>query len=161
MSSFSTRARIDAPKDRVWEVLADLGSIYKWNPGVTHSRSTSEAAGGEGATRHCDLTGSKNYLEERAIDWREGEGYKIDIYESNLPIKRNVVAFELEADGDGTVVTVTPDYELKFGPIGALIDWLFAGRQLRNGMDNLLAGLKYHVETGEVVGEAVPVQSSA
>ncbi len=40
MGAFRTEIRIDAPKEKVWEVLADLGGIYKWNPGVSHSRST-------------------------------------------------------------------------------------------------------------------------
>ena len=161
MGAFSTEIRINAPKEKVWGVLADLGGIYKWNPGVSHSRSTSEASGGEGATRHCDLANPKGYLEERAFDWREGEGFKIDIYESSFPIERNVVEFSLRADGDGTIVSVSPDYQLKFGPIGALIDKLVAGRQLRKGMENLLAGLKYHVETGELVGDSVPASESA
>jgi len=156
MSRFSTQVRINAPKEKVWEVLADLGSIYKWNPGVAHSRSTSDSTQGEGAMRHCDLQSKGDYLEERAFDWRDGEGYKIDVYETNLPLKRNIVEFTVEADGEGTIVTVTPDYELKFGPIGVLLDRLFAGRQLRTGMADLLAGLKYHVETGELVGDSVP-----
>ena len=137
-------------------MLADLGGIYKWNPGVTHSRSTSDSTGGEGAMRHCDLQRKGDYLEERAFDWRDGEGYKIDVYETNLPLKRNIVEFTLEANGESTTVTVTPDYELKFGPIGAMMDMLFARAQLRKGMDGMLAGLKYHVETGEVVGDSVP-----
>jgi hypothetical protein len=161
MGSFSTEIRIDAPREKVWEVLSDLGGIYKWNPGVSHSRSTSESSGGEGATRHCDLASPKGYLEERAFDWREGEGFKIDVYESNLPIKRNVVEFTVRSVEDGTIVSVAPDYELKFGPIGALLDRLVAGRQLRKGMDNLLAGLKYHVETGELVGDTVSTSESA
>ena len=156
MPRFSTQIRIDAPKEKVWEVLADLGSIYKWNPGVAHSRSTSDSTGGEGAMRHCDLQRKGDYLEERAFDWRDGEGYKIDIYETNLPIKRNIVEFTLEADGEGTTVTVTPDYELKFGPIGVVMDRLFARAQLRKGMAGMLAGLKYHVESGELVGDKVP-----
>ena len=156
MPRFSTQVRIDAPKEKVWEVLADLGAIYKWNPGVAHSHATSDSTSGEGATRHCDLQRKSDYLEERAFDWREGEGYKIDIYETNLPLKRNVVEFTVEADGDGTIVTATPDYELKFGPLGVLLDRLFAGRQFRKGMIDLLAGLKYHVETGELVGDKVP-----
>ena len=161
MGSFSTEIRIDAPREKVWEVLSDLGGIYKWNPGVSHSRSTSESSGGEGATRHCDLASPKGYLEERAFDWREGEGFKIDVYESNLPIKRNVVEFTVRSVEDGTIVSVAPDYELKFGPIGALLDRLVAGRQLRKGMDNLLVGLKYHVETGELVGDTVSTSESA
>ena len=37
MPSFREQIHIDAPKDQVWATLADIGSIYKWNPGVTKS----------------------------------------------------------------------------------------------------------------------------
>ncbi len=50
---------------------------------------------------------------------------------------------------------------MKFGPIGVLLDRLILGRQLRKGMENLLAGLKYHVETGELVGDKVPASKTA
>ncbi len=156
MARFTEEIRIDAPQARVWEVLADLGSIYKWNPGVSRSYSTSDDARGNGATRHCDLYGRKAYLEERAFDWREGEGYTIDIYETNLPIRRNTVQFSVDAHGDSTIVRVTPDYALKFGPLGWLLDQLLVRRQLKRGMADLLAGLKYHVETGEEVTDRVP-----
>ena len=161
MGYFSVQTKIDAPKDKVWEVLADLGSIYKWNPGVSHSHSTSESSGGEGATRHCDLQNPSGYLKERAFDWREGEGFKIDIYETNLPIKRNVVEFSVMAEGEGTIVEVAPTYQFKFGPIGTLLDWLFLRRKLRKGTADLLAGLKYHVESGELVVDRVPARPQA
>lgn len=165
MPRFSTTVSIDAPKQRAWEVLADLGSIYKWNPGVSQSHTTSPDTGGEGATRHCDLQNSKGgsigYLEERAFDWREGEGFTIDVYESNLPIKRNHVRFDLESSGGTTIATITPDYELKFGPLGVLADLLVGRRQLRKGMAGLAAGLKYHVETGGLVEKSVPKISTA
>ncbi len=151
---------IDAPVETVWSVLADLGSIYKWNPGVAASQSTSEAAQGEGATRHCDLD-DKNYLEERAFDWREGEGYKIDVTETSMPLKSNIVTFSIAPEGDGTRVNVTADYVLKFGLIGAIMDALFAKRQAQQGFDDMMAGLKHHVETGELVGDAVPALASA
>ena len=44
MSTFSTKIRINAPKEKVWEVLAEVGDIYKWNPGVSNSYSTSESS---------------------------------------------------------------------------------------------------------------------
>ena len=156
MSLFKVQIRIDAPKEKVWAVLADIGGIYRWNPGVTHTYSTSETNEGEGATRHCDLHNPKGYLEERVIDWREGEGFKIDIYETNLPIEWNVVEFSVEADGDGTIVEVSPEYAIKYGVLEVLMDRLFIQRKLKQGMDGMLAGLKYHVETGELVGTEVP-----
>ncbi len=45
MSNFSAQIKINASKEQVWAVLSDLGSIYKWNPGVAHSYSTSEGSG--------------------------------------------------------------------------------------------------------------------
>ncbi len=150
MGTFTRKTHIDAPKAQVWEVLADLGSIAKWSPGVTASHCTSEAQRGEGATRHCDIEGMGGkpaYLEERAFDWREGEGFKIDVYETNLPIKRNVVTFSLSESDDGTIVEASPDYELKFGPIGSLMDKLMVRRRFEAGMEGLLAGLKNDVES--------------
>ena len=151
----TSRTNIDAPPDKVWSVLADLGSIYKWNPGVAKSHTTSELTQGEGATRHCDLD-DKNYLEERAFDWREGESFKIDIFESSMPLESNIVSFQIAPAGDTTRVSVTADYKLKFGIIGTLMDVLFAKRMLQHGFDDMMAGLKYHVETGELVGDSVP-----
>ena len=75
MGRFSKEITINAPQEKVWAVLADLGNIYRWNPGVSHSYTTSENSKGEDATRHCDIERPlKGYLEERAFDWREGEG---------------------------------------------------------------------------------------
>ena len=158
MSKLTAQVKINAPAQNVWEVLADLGGIYKWNPGVSHSHSTSENSQGDGATRHCDLT-QGGYLKEKAIDWREGDGYKIDVYESNLPIERNVVQFTVSPEGDGTLVSVTVDYRLKYGPVGALLDTLIVRRQYRKGFSGLLAGLKQYVETGKVV--ATPKELTA
>lgn len=160
MSKLTSQVRINAPREKVWEVLADLGGIYKWNPGVSRSYSTSESNGGEGATRHCDLQPG-GYLEERAMDWREGEGFTIDVYESNLPLKRNVVKFAVSPEGAGTVVTLTADYRLKYGPLGALMDALIVRRQYQKGFDDLLAGLKQYVEAGEAEAEGSKLPESA
>ncbi|MCI0832705.1 MAG: SRPBCC family protein [Chloroflexi bacterium] len=148
MGSFATSVRIEAPKERVWEVLSDLGSIYKWNPGITHSYTTSEAATGENAMRQCDLPGG-GFLRERAFNWSEGEGFTIEIYETSLPMKESFVDFRATAEGEATVVKLKMDYKLKFGPVGVLMDAVFVGRQARNGMAELLGGLKEYVETGK------------
>ena len=148
MGSFATSVRIDAPKDRVWEVLSDLGSIYKWNPGIAHSFTTSDEATGDNAMRQCDLPDG-GFLRERAFNWSDGEGFTIEVYETSLPLKESFVDFRATPEGEGTVVKLKMDYKLKFGPVGALLDAVFAGRQARNGMEELLSGLKDYVETGK------------
>jgi len=160
MGSYSTNVTIDAPAGQVWDVLSDLGSIYKWNPGITHSRLTSDAPPGEDATRQCDLPNG-GFLRERAFNWRDGEGYTIEVYESTLPMERSEVDFRITPHGESSVVALMIDYKLKYGPIGAIMDAVFAHRQVSNGMDNLLAGLKNHVETGATVNEpAAPTAST-
>lgn len=70
MSTFSTDIKINAPLDHVWAALADIGSIYQWNPGVVESHTTTEQTTGIGACRYCDL-GGKNYLDEEVVEWEE------------------------------------------------------------------------------------------
>ena len=161
MAHFSTQIRINADKEKVWEVLADFGGIYLWNPGVRHSYSTSESNNGLLATRHCELLKGGDYLNENILEWRDGEGFKVNIYETNLPLHRNVVDFSIKADGSGTIVTVAPDYTVKYGLLGRLLNPIVIGRKFKKGVEDLLAGLKYHIETGELVGDRVPDMAAA
>ena len=161
MAHFSTQIRIHATKETVWEVLADFGGIYRWNPGVRYSYSTSESSHGLFATRHCELLTGDDYLDEQILEWRDGQSFKVEIYETNLPLHRNVVEFSVVAEGSGTIVTVAPDYTLKYGLLGWLMNQLVVRRKFQKGMEDLLTGLKYHIETGELVGDRVPDMAAA
>lgn len=157
MNRVRATTTIEAPPERVWATLADLGSISRWNPGVRSSEVTSGARSGEGARRHCELPGGR-YLDERATDWREGESFRIRIVDSNLPLKSSSVRFAIEPAGDGTRVTVEPEYELRGGRLGRLLDRVVVRRLYVRGFRDLLAGLKYHVETGNEVVGRVPTR---
>ena len=113
------------------------------------------------ATRRCELLNGEDYLDERIIEWIEGESFKVEIYDTNLPLHRNVVKFSVESTDNGSVVTVAPDYSLKYGPLGWLMDRIVARQLFKGGMEDLLSGLKYHVETGEVVGDRIPGMATA
>jgi len=67
MGSFERSTRIEAPVASVWEVLADIGTIAEWNPGVVRSYVTGSREGEVRAARHCDL-GGKNYLAEEVVE---------------------------------------------------------------------------------------------
>ncbi len=59
----------------------------------------------------------------------------------------------------GTLTKLQLHYELKGGILGGVIDRLMVRRQYGKGLKLALAGLKYHVETGDLVetGTRVPV----
>ena len=149
MASFETEIQINAPAEKVWNALADIGNIYRWNPGVEKSHVTTDQATGVGAERHCDI-GGKNYLDEEVVEWEESKRLTMRIIGTNMPFKTADIRFTLHSEKDDSiVVTVSPEYTLKFGPIGRMLDLLLVRRAYRKGMDELLKGLKAYVETGQ------------
>ena len=80
MATFETQIKIAATAQSVWEVLADIGNIYQWNPGVEKSHLTTKQAIGVGAGRHCDLGGA-NYLDEEVVKWEEGRWRQVHMQE--------------------------------------------------------------------------------
>ena len=55
MHTFLEQITIHAPKVAVWKVLADIGGIAEWNPGVVQSRTTTFGSIGLGSGRRCEL----------------------------------------------------------------------------------------------------------
>lgn len=145
MGSFATETKIEAPVNEVWQALGQIGDIHQWNPGVKESYTTSEQASGLGATRYCAL-GGKNYLDEEVVDWQPDERLTMRITGTNLPFATADIRFTLRPEGDSTVVTVSPLYQLKYGPLGEMLDRVYVRRSYTKGMEALLAGLKRHVE---------------
>jgi uncharacterized protein YndB with AHSA1/START domain len=142
MRSIHVSREINAPLSAVWDVLADFPNIARWNTGVKTSFATSEAIGGVGATRHCDLAPA-GALEETIREWQPETKLVISIDSvTKLPIKSALVTFELEGDGGDwpTTVGVIYAYDTKLGPIGRLLGPLL-DRQLTKGFTGFLADL--------------------
>lgn len=147
-STFSQQIKIKASKQTVWNVLADIGAICRWNPGVIDSRTTTTGEIGLGSGRRCEL-GGKSYLDEEVVEWKPSEALTVRVVSTNLPFKTADIRFTLHEERENeTTVTVSPSYQLKFGLLGDLLDLVFARSRYRKGMASLLAGLKRHVEAG-------------
>ena len=159
MSSFATEITINAPIEPVWAVLADIGAIGAWNPGVQESYATSDESTGLGATRFCDL-GGKNYLDEQVVEYEVGSDscrkLTMRVTGTNMPFKEADIHFTLEAQEDQTRVICAPDYTLKYGTMGAIMDRVYVRGTYEKGMQSLLQGLKDHVEAQPVPAEPQP-----
>ena len=146
MSGFTREIKINAPVEQVWEALGDIGSISRWNPGVVRSHvTTTDKATGVGAGRYCDL-GGKSYLDEEVVEWEPGKALTMRVIGTNLPFQTADIRFRLKPEHNGTVVTVLPEYRLKYGLAGRILDVVFVRHMYKRGMTGLLAGLKAHVE---------------
>lgn len=146
MTRVTSEIRIDASKDKVWNVVADLGSVSVWNPAIANSHYTSEAKEGLEASWHCDFPGGA-YVEERATEWDAGEAFTYELYEGTVPFASLNGTFTLVDDGGGTIVNFAIDYDLK---ADVPVDPQVLERQNREELLPLiLASLKHYVETGE------------
>jgi uncharacterized protein YndB with AHSA1/START domain len=154
MSQLSTQVQIKAPADKLWEVLVDLDSLSQWVPDNTSPQTASQHSETMTTARYYDANPFHN-AEEHTIGWQEGHHYAYEV--KNIgPIKSAYNRFSLNPVGEGeTVLTQTLDFQMKLGPVGALMDTLVFHPQFRKQMEQSLATLKEYVEHNEAVDTSV------
>lgn len=138
MPEFTITRQIDAPVEKVWEVLHDFGDIQRWNPGVKTSALTSEGPVTEGTTRSCEFApfGSVN---ERIENHEQHERLTVHIYEaSKLPISSAIADFNVAPNGDGTELILNYSYELNL--LGKLLKG-YTHKQMQKGIGGLAKSL--------------------
>ena len=90
MSTFSTEINIQSLVGQVWDVLSDIGSIDRWNPGVVESHvTTTDQQVGLGAGRYCHL-GGRNYLNEKVVALEKNRHLTMRITDTNLPLHADI-----------------------------------------------------------------------
>lgn len=157
MGSIEQETIIEASPDRVWAVLSDFGNPQAWSPNVTHSAVLGEQQSGVGCERNCTIPGF-GQVTERATEWSEGE--RITIEGLGIPMMRSFAStWSIEPAGDKTRLRATLKYQPRFGPFGRLMAALVMQRKIRATLRSSVAGLKFHVETGELVGTEVPAHA--
>ena len=147
MTVLDNSIRIDAPPEKVWSVLASLDALDRYDPGVTKSEIVTPVREGPGSARRCDLKPG-GWFKEKVADWKPNESLSFELYECTLPVRRLTHSYTLTPDGSGTVVRQRMEYELKFGPVGKLMDAVMVRKKWDAGIKGFFAGLKHYVETG-------------
>ena len=150
MNKVEGQVVIDAPVEKVWEVLADFSDVYRWAPSVTKSYSTSESSSGPEASRHCEIAGFGG-IEETITQWNDGQSFTYS-FSGAGPVSGGTSSWSVKRQGDKTLVHTIVDYSLRFGPIGSLMNALIIRRKIRQGLVMGLQGLNHHVRTGELIG---------
>lgn len=133
------------PPERVWALLADLEAVGRYNPGVRHAALDGTQRTGVGARRSCDLV-PKGRVVERVTHWEDGHALGLEVAESDWPITFMRWVTRVEPNGTGTRITQALEYEVKFGPLGWLLDQLVMKRKLTSSLDAVFASLVRHAE---------------
>lgn len=145
MTALSNSVRIDAPPEEVWSVLASLDALERYDPGVVRSEIVTDVRDGRGAARRCDLKPG-GWFKERVSEWEPCESLSFELFECTLPVRRLKHRYTLTQEGTATIVRQQMEYELKFGPVGKLMDAMMVRKKWDAGIKDFLAGLKRYVE---------------
>lgn len=149
MAEVSVSRVVNAPASRVWESWNRFDEIYRFNPNIHQSPLLPDSPEtGMGAERICRATDGKTYLKERIISYSEGEHLVIDIFDTNIPVKKAVVTIDFaELNPSQTRVSMTITFTPKFGLFGLLLIPVMTS-QLKKGFAGLLDGNADFVEHG-------------
>lgn len=161
MTQIVEKTEIEAPRDRVWEALADVSYVHNWHPKVERSPAETPERSGVGAQRTCYFYDGTQVKEE-VVSVTNGKRIEIAIVEASMPIRDAVATFTLNELSSGrTKVTVEMSYEMKLGPVGWLMDRLMVRKMMAGMLGEVLAGLRVHVVEGVYVGRDGAIQRAA
>jgi uncharacterized protein YndB with AHSA1/START domain len=135
---------IEAPRHLAWKALADLEGVSQWNPAIDAAECISDERRGLGARRRCYMHPS-GWIVESVTEW-EPEQLIAFAIENPLPIRTGLARFVLGDDEAGTRLQATFNYEVRFGPLGPVIDRLVVHRQLSSAWNDCMDGLRQHLE---------------
>jgi uncharacterized protein YndB with AHSA1/START domain len=135
---------IEAPRPLVWATLADLEGVSSWNPAIDGAECVSEQRDGLGARRRCYMHPS-GWMVESVTEWEPERVIAFGI-DNAPPIRTGTARFVLDDDDRGTRVRASFEYEVRFGPLGPVIDRLIVHRQLWSAWNAGIDGLKHQLE---------------
>ena len=138
-------ACIDAPVERVWQVLADVENIDLWVDPIQSAECVGGRTTGVGTRRVCHLQGGIT-VEEEWTDWDEGVSYTY--VASGAPLMKSASnRWSVKPENGKTLLTTESVVVLKGGLFGKLLEPLVRLMSARVGADSL-AAFKFLVETG-------------
>jgi uncharacterized protein YndB with AHSA1/START domain len=143
LPEFTITRQIGAPVETVWEILNDFGDIYKWSPGVTASKLTSEGPVAQGSTRHCDFAPFGS-VDERIERHEPHARLTVNLFETfKLPISGAIADFNIAPKDGGTELSLHYSYTPNM--LGRLLK-NYTDKQMRKGIAGMTKGLQEESE---------------
>ena len=137
----STKRKINATPEALWNHLGDYSNIYKFNPLIKDSHFNEGTTTCEvGSTRQCDMK-TGDYLKERITDWKEGSHYSVEIYDTSMPVKKANATLGLNKIDDHTTeaymeMEIVPKYAI-LGPMMYLMFKFIAAPGILKGLEKI------------------------
>lgn len=139
MSYIQETGLINAPIEKVWDVIKDFGGIHKIHPTIKSSPLV------EGKQ-------PKGLGAERVTNWNDGQGYEVEFRNFGI-VDIGHAEINLEPHQSKTELTFTIRYTTKFGPLGAVVGKLMMKPMMKSILRKFFINLNKHMETGKFIGK--------
>lgn len=148
--------KVNLPAEKIWNILADFSSVEKFAATIKTSPIVGDTTSGLGAKRKCTFNDGSSLVEE-INEYKEGQGYKMELSEHSLPLKEMQANMSVKAiDENSCEIFMSADFVVKGGPLGWLLGHLVMRPIMKGVFKKVMTGLAYHCETGERIGEKLP-----
>lgn len=127
MTTISMQRTVDAPRAVIWDVITDQKLYGELAPNL--SSVTVVGGAGEGMIRRCVDTDGNEWTES-CTHWEERRAYAVSVHvEHSVFHRRFFTRFDgewrLSEDDDAVRITITFDFDPRYGPFGLFISKYF------------------------------------
>lgn len=147
MATIHNEITVNAPVEKIWEALANIEMLDKYDPTVKESTALSENKSGLNAKRKVLMLDGKNWFDEKVTVFKQNEALTYQLTDCSFPIKGLQHSYSFEKIGNQTKVKQIMQYTVKFGLFGKLLDAMMIRKQSDTGIKKFFAGLKSYAET--------------
>ncbi len=146
MGRLQNSISIDAPVDKIWNILTDLELLDKTDPTVKRATLLSAHKTGLDAKRKVLMQDGKNWFDEKITVFKPNEELTYQLTDCSFPIKGLKHRYTFQKKDNQTIVYQEMEYTVKFGILGILMDKMMIGKQFNSGITKFLNGLKAYTE---------------
>lgn len=144
---------VNAGIAQVWDIISNIGDVYKYHPLVSKSPQLSENASGIGAKRRCDFYDGSSVVEE-VVGMKLGEELTVKLSEFSLPFKSAQATMRLDKVTDNsTNVSIRMSYKMKYGIFGTILGTFVIKSVMKKVFTKVLKSMNDHATTGKLIGK--------
>ena len=139
---------INADRDKVWSVLADVSSARLWDPQMRDMKILSDTKTGTGTERSAE--GAVVHTRETVREWVAYNRLVFDVTHDPKITKFETSTIEMQPGQlSGTRIRWSLDYRMSGGYLGQFADKFLLGNVHAGRISEGLSNLKRYAETGE------------
>ena len=146
MATIQNEILVNAPIEKIWDALANIEMLDKYDPTVKTSIALSENKSGLNAKRKVQMLDGKNWFDEKVTVFKPNEALTYQLTDCSFPIKGLQHSYSFEKIGDQIKVKQVMQYSVRFGLFGKLLDAMMIRKQSDNGIKKFFLGLKSYTE---------------